>query len=250
MTRRLVMFGPNADGPSTGRIATGFDSAAPTFSQAIPANFEPLAPLDRPDPVGTLLGAPKPATVKESLAAVTRMLMDVAAAEPGRDALLREWLDLSVRVELFIAAGKEKRRGQLRLQIAELTPLCRASLDRLGELRVERGGLESQVHLLEELRAKANSNLRTAIDSRPDDDTFPTDGELAAWNKSVEKATAAVAREAEQQTKLQEHIERHDAKVRSETARLAELKRRREDCRAELEGRQRRGPFGLQIPGA
>lgn len=244
MIGRLNMFGPEADRPVTGRIAT-----TPKFSQTIPAEFLPLPSIERPDPVGHLLDVPKQPSVKDSVEAITNMLLSTEASEE-RNALVLELDELAKRMKAFLETANAKRRAELRKQVTELTAQCRASLERLNALRLERGELESRVHALEERIGTANRRLRVAMRSKPDDDTFPTEAELAQWNANVEKARAAVERESEPQAALQERIDRNDAERRAVGKQLTELKQRRENCRAELEGRPRKGPFGLRVPSA
>lgn len=238
---RMNMFGESADRPLTERIANG----SPFNAQTIPAEFSPLPAMVRPDPVGHLLGGPKPASVQDAAATITKLLLDSEASQE-RDNLLRAWFDLSPRIEAFLAEIKAQHMAALRRQIAELTPLCRASLDRWRALRTERNAMEGQGHALEERRGETQLKLRVALESKPDDEGFPTDDEIAQWNKSVARAKAADERVAEQQSELLEFLASKDEAMRVESAQLRELKRRREDCRDELEGRPRKGPFGLQ----
>ena len=243
MTTRLTMF----DGPLTGRISPF--GGTPRFSQIIPDGPAPLPTLDNPDPVGHLLDVPKPQSIKDALGALTKMLLG-ADDSLQRDDLLREWTALAGRIEAHLTHAKEKHNAGLRQQVAELTPQCRASFDRLRALRTERGGLDSRMHVQQEQLGQARVKLTVAINNKPEDDTFPTDEEIADWRGRVARAQTAVDRETERWAQLQERIDKNEAERRAASGRLTELKQRREDCKAELEGRPRRGPFGLQIPGA
>lgn len=240
---RYRMFGPSADRPLTERLARS--RTENNFVQTIPAEFRPAPPIETPALVDHLLDSPPPPSAKAAIGTLTTMLLDVAAT-PARDALAREWWGLAERIETFLAAARQQRTDELRQQIAELTPQCRAALDKVRTILAERGALESQSHVLEEHRGKANLDLRIAVESKPDDEQFPSDAELASWARSVEKAQSAVAREEQRQSDLQERIAKYDVLVRTERLRLADLKRRREDARDELAGRPRKGPFGLQ----
>lgn len=244
---KMNVFGAGADRPLSERLATGSAFSA----QTIPAEFDPLPTMVRPDPVGHLLGSGhKPASVQDAVGTITKGLLDAEASQE-RDALLREWFSLAPRIEEFITQAKEKHRAALRRQIAELTPQCRASLDRWRVLRQERNAMEGHGHALKEKRSETQLKLRVALESRPDDDSFPTDDEIAQWNRSVARARAADERVAAQQAELQEFLATKNEAMRVEAAQLRELKRRREDCRDELEGRPRKGPFGLQeMPGS
>jgi predicted nucleic acid-binding Zn-ribbon protein len=241
-----------ADGPLSGRITEGFDSVPdfvpPGFNaQTVPVEFIPLPAIQHPDPVGNFMGVPRPASVKDTLGAVTKMLMDVEASE-ARDGLMREWMGLSEKVTAFLAEAQRNRVEALKRHLAELNPLCRASLDRLRMLQDERRGMDGQMHALEEPLGQANLKYRVAVAEKPSDDAFPTETEIAEWQDRVAKAQAAVDRAAGRVVVLREHMARKDFEVRTEAARLADLKRRREDTKAQLEGRERRGPFGMVIP--
>jgi hypothetical protein len=242
MTQPYTMIGPNADRPLIEQIEHSRYSA-----QTIPADFLPLPPIERPDPVGNLLGAPKPPSGTEAMGTITKMLLDVEQSTE-RDALIREWFALSARVQKFLAEAKDKHKADLKRQIAELTPQCRASLDRLNALRNEGAGMESRMHALQERYGAANLKLRVATASKPDEETFPTEEELAEWRASVAKARSGVEREAGPRAALQQLIDRNLMERRGEAARLTELKQRRAALRDELEGRTRKGPFGLTIP--
>lgn len=242
MLGRYNMIGPNADRPLIERI-----ERAASFSQTIPAEFVPLPPLENPDPVGNTLGAPKAPGPQKALEVVAKMLID-SPQSPERDALIHEWFAMSERVEQFLAEAKEKRKADLNRQIAELTPLCRASLDRIQALRAEAGGLRNRMNAQKERYSAANVKLRVAMGNKPDDESFPTEEELAAWDASVAKVRAAAEREAESKAALQQLIDSKAMEIQLEEQRLTELKQRRTDCKDELAGRQRKGAFGLQVP--
>ena len=243
MTTRMTMFGPNADRPLIERIRRDFQP------QTVPIEFVPLPPLDRPDPVGHLMDRPKPPGVKDAVATVSNLLLNAEACEERND-LLREWGELSARIETFLVAAKEKHSAELRRQIDELNVQGRASRDRLSLLTAERGRLDSRMNVLQEQIGKAEVKLRTTVASKPDDDLFPTEDELKEWRRSVDSARVAVEREAEPRAELQELIDQNAAQRRAEAARLKEIKERRENLRAALAGRPHAGPFGLQVPGA
>lgn len=240
---RYTMFGPSADRPLTERLARS--RTENNFAQTISAEFMPAPPTESPALVDHLLDSPPPPSAKAAIGTLTTMLLDVAES-PQRDTLAREWMGVAQQIETFLAAARQQRTDELQRQIAELTPQCRAALDKLRTLLVERGALESQAHVLEEQRSKANLDLRVAFESKPDDEEFPSDAELASWDRSVKKAQAAVVREEQRQSELLEVVAKHDVLVRTERLRLADLKRRRTDARDELAGRPRKGPFGLQ----
>ncbi len=244
MLTRLNMYGPNRDRPLINRI-----TESSFTGQTIPAEFEPLPSLEEPDPVGSLMDVPRAPGVKQVITAVTNMLSDLEEGEE-RNAVLRQWLTIAERVEAVVVQTRERHREQLRQQIADLTPQCRAALDRVRELTEEGRSLLGQLHMHDERVSAARLKLREAERNKPPDENFPTEDEMAKWSAEMQRCRTALTRVQEPRDALREQIQRNDALRLGEQARLNELKRQREDARAELAGRPRSGPFGLRVPGS
>ena len=217
---------------------------------APPAVDEPLLPSQSApvSPIKSLLEPmSREPTVAEALAAVRQALIDVEKASPERDELLAQVIALGDRVEHFFGSLKAERRGSLETQLAECQQQGRRALDELQAARAKANQLQGRWNAQEESASKARASLLSARQSKPAAESWPTNAEIAAWRLRVSEAESDAERWRVAQSEMQREIDIANGEVATLSRRLHALTAKRQDIEAELAGKPRRGPFGLEI---
>lgn len=235
------MFGRRlSGGPLTGRIDPwGGGAPASGWPAPVPTEEEPAkTPSNKRDSPRDVIYA--------ALAVVVRKLDAAQLKDESGVALQQDWYALAERTTQLLENAQVERQAWLEERIAELTPQCRRELDELNRLRGEASSLEGSMHTLEEPYSNAKLQLTVARKERPSDDSFPTEEELGAWRKRVQRAEAALNGEAHKREDLQRLIEANNEERRRVALRLKELKDQRQQYKDELAGKPKPGPFGLR----
>lgn len=235
------------DGPITGRI-NPFGRAS-RFGAIVPPADEPLPVMPEASPVSRALEPPfRAPTVPEALQAIRVALVNLEGASQERDALLSDVIGIGDRIEALLSATKEQRRAHLSEQLTQVIAAGRACLVELNQARAEVSRLQALWNGQESSASAARAKLQALRNTRPNDDQWPTEAEIASWKNAVTVSEAEVERWRTSQNELMTQLEAANGKARGIARRLAELRGRREDLRAELAGKPRRGPHGLEIP--
>lgn len=236
------MFPLNFDtkSPLTRRL----ESIQPVAVQQPPFTEAPAqrSPLQYTDP-------PKPATFAEGVAAISTALADVINEQGGAQLYL-EWDEMRQRIEAFLRKHREQDLSMLRAQLEETRAAGRAAKEELESLNGELRTLEGTFNRLEEDASKARLALKQAQAARPNDDAWPTHEEMLEWEQETKRLGAEADRRNEKVNELQKLLNAKHAEVRDCQQRLRGLRARRDDLKAQLEGKPPKGPLGLVGPTA
>ncbi len=167
-----------------------------------------------------LLDTPREPTIEEAWRTI--LLVVERDAERNID-LIREVIDLRMRIAERLAEQADARLSALRADREKLYGECRAALDRVQALQRDQGAIQMKLNGMAADVAGARSALRAAENSRPDPRGYPTAAEMAEWQEAVTKARSEA-----------DHWERQNAAAESE---LAACNQRIERAYAEFRSR-------------